>query len=460
MTIPSDPLARQAQAFAQGAKLGETYLHALTDRRVNADTAQLPALDIALPQQGHTPTDVLSLMQEAGGPGTVGTAAGRYFGYVIGGALPAASGARALLSAWDQCANADTGPSVMQMEQTAVRWIIDLLSLPAQTEGAFTTGATMANMTLLATARDTLLARLGHPRGRGLLGAPALRVIASAEIHATVLKSLRLIGLGSDNIERVPTDTQGRMRADKLPQLDATCIVLAQAGNVCTGAFDPIGEIADACQTAGAWLHVDGAFGLWARAVPGLADALTGLEKADSWVVDAHKTLNAPYDSGLALCRHPEEMRASMAIGAAYLPPTDPSPADLTPEFSRAARGAETYAALRSLGREGLNNMILGFHNKATRLAEALQFEGFTVPHQVHFNQVFVTLPDSPDLCAAITAEVQASGEEWFGAAAWQGQSGFRLSVSNWATTESDIDRLVAAIVKARETVLTSKAVA
>ncbi|WP_412553612.1 pyridoxal phosphate-dependent decarboxylase family protein [Shimia sp. MIT1388] len=460
MTIPSDPLARQAQAFAQAAKLGEDYLHGLSDRQVNADTVQLPALDIALPQKGYIANDVLSLMQDAGGPGTVATAAGRYFGYVIGGALPAASGARALLSAWDQCANADTGPSVMQMEQTAVRWIIDLLNLPAETEGAFTTGATMANMTLLATARDTLLARLGHPRGKGLLGAPALRVIASAEIHATVLKSLRLIGLGSDNIERVPTDAQGRMCTDKLPQLDASCIVLAQAGNVCTGAFDPIGEIADICQAAGAWLHVDGAFGLWARAAPELADALTGLEKADSWVVDAHKTLNAPYDSGLALCRHPEEMRASMAIGAAYLPPTDPSPADLTPEFSRAARGAETYAALLSLGRAGLNDMILGFHNKATRLADALRNEGFTVPHHVHFNQVFVTLPDSPELCAAITAEVQASGEAWFGAAAWQGQNGFRLSVSNWATTEADIDRLVAAIVKARETVLNSKAVA
>jgi glutamate/tyrosine decarboxylase-like PLP-dependent enzyme len=460
MTIASDPLARQAQAFSQGAKLGETYLQALSDRQVNADMAQLPALDIALPLKGHSPDNVLSRMQDAGGPGTVATAAGRYFGYVIGGALPAASGARALLSAWDQCANADTGPSVMQMEQTAVRWIIDLLNLPAQTEGAFTTGATMANMTLLATARDTLLSRLGHPRGKGLLGAPALRVIASAEIHATVLKSLRLIGLGSDNIERVPTDDQGRMCADKLPQLDASCIVLAQAGNVCTGDFDPIGEIAEACQAAGAWLHVDGAFGLWARTVPELADALTGLEKADSWVVDAHKTLNAPYDSGLALCRHPEEMRASMAIGAAYLPPTDPSPADLTPEFSRAARGAETYAALLSLGREGLNDMILGFHTKATRLAEALRNEGFTVPHLVHFNQVFVTLPNSQELCAAITAEVQASGEAWFGAAAWKGQSGFRLSVSNWATTDADIDRLIAAIVKAREAVLNSKAVA
>lgn len=460
MTIPSDPLTRQAQAFAQGAKLGTTYLQSLSDRQVNADTAQLSALNIPLPQNGQTSNEVLSLMQDAGSPGTVATAAGRYFGYVIGGALPAASGARALLSAWDQCANADTGPSVMQMEQTAVRWIIDLLDLPAETEGAFTTGATMANMTLLATARDTLLARLGHPRGKGLLGAPALRVIASAEIHATVLKSLGLIGLGSDNIERVPTDDQGRMSADKLPKLDGSCIVLAQAGNVCTGAFDPIGEIADACHAAGAWLHVDGAFGLWARAVPARSDALTGLEKADSWVVDAHKTLNAPYDSGLALCRHPEEMRASMAIGAAYLPPTDPSPADLTPEFSRAARGAETYAALLSLGREGLNEMIMGFHSKATRLAAALRRESFTVPHDVHFNQVFVTLPDSPELCAAITTEVQASGEAWFGAAIWQGQSGFRLSVSNWATSDADIDRLVVAIVKARDAVLKSKAVA
>ncbi len=460
MTIPSDPLARQARAFAHGASLGTAYLRGLSGRDVDANLDALPALDIPLPDQSTGADAVLDLMQKAGAPATMASAAGRYFGYVIGGALPAASGARALLSAWDQCANADTGPSVMQMEQTAVRWIVDLLGLPAETEGAFTTGATMANMTLLATARDTLLARMGHPRGKGLIGAPSLRVIASAEIHATVLKSLRLIGLGSDAIEPVPTDDQGRMRADLLPELDASCIVLAQAGNVCTGAFDPIGAIAEACQAAGAWLHVDGAFGLWARAVPDMADALVGLEKADSWVVDAHKTLNAPYDSGLALCRHPEEMRASMAIGATYLPPVAPGPADLTPEFSRSARGAESYAALLSLGRAGLIDMITGFHTKATRLATALRSEGFTVPHLVHFNQVFVTLPDRPDLCAKITEAVQASGEAWFGAASWQGQDGFRLSVSNWATSDKDINRLVVAIVNARADLSETPAVA
>ncbi|MFY0619588.1 pyridoxal phosphate-dependent decarboxylase family protein [Shimia sp.] len=460
MTIPSDPLARQAQAFSQGAALGKYYLQNLSDRDVAAAPTSRSALDLELPNTGHSADVVLNLMHDAGAPATVATAAGRYFGYVIGGALPAASGARALLSAWDQCANADTGPSVMQMEQTAVRWIVDLLDLPPQTEGAFTTGATMANMTLLATARDTLLTRMGHPRGKGLLGAPNLRVIASAEIHATVLKSLRLIGLGSDHIERVPTDDQGRMRADLLPALDSSCIVLAQAGNVCSGAFDPIGDIANLCQVAGAWLHVDGAFGLWARATPDMAAALAGLDKADSWVVDAHKTLNAPYDSGLALCRHPDEMRASMAIGAAYLPPVDPSPADLIPEFSRAARGAETWAALLSLGRDGLTEMIMGFHRKATRLADALRTEGFTVSHDVHFNQVFVALPATPQHCAKITAEVQASGEAWFGTASWKGQDGFRLSVSNWATSDADIDRLVRAIVTARQKVIQAEAAA
>lgn len=451
MTLYRHPLTCQAKAFAKGASLGSSYLQHLSGRQVNADKGALSLLDFELPETGRSPEEILDLMHGAGAKGTVATAAGRYFGYVIGGALPAASGARALLSAWDQCADSDTGPSVIRMEQTAVDWIVDLLGLPQETGGAFTTGATLANMTLLATARDTLLERQGHGRGKGLLGAPKLRVVASAEIHATVLKSLRLIGLGSDNIERVPTDSQGRMRLDRLPDLDATCIVLAQAGNVCTGAFDPIGGIADLCLKAGAWLHVDGAFGLWARAVPEMAGALEGLEKADSWVVDAHKTLNAPYDSGLALCRHPEDMRASMAIGAAYLPPTAPSPSDFAPEFSRAARGAETWAALLSLGREGLSHLVTGFHTKAQSLANTLTKNGFTVPHDIHFNQVFVTLHDQPHLCAAIAAAVQNSGEAWFGTASWQGYKGFRLSVSNWATSDEDIDRLTAAICNTRD---------
>ncbi|MBL4647216.1 MAG: aspartate aminotransferase family protein [Rhizobiales bacterium] len=446
MTVPPDPLQLQSKAFEEGAQRGADYLRTLSGRQVNARTEKRSAFDMPLPHAGLAASQVLKLLDDAGRDGTMATAAGRYFGYVIGGALPAASGARAMLSAWDQVADVLTGPSVLALEKQALSWVIDLLDLPGETEGVFTTGASIANMALIATARDTLLERAGHPRGRGLIGAPKLRIVASAEIHATVLKSLRMTGLGSDCVERVAVDSQGRMRAQCMPALDARTLVLAQAGNVCTGASDPINDIAELCEQAGAWLHVDGAFGLWARAVAPLNQTMSGLERADSWVVDAHKTLNAPYDSGIALCRHPEEMRASMAMGASYLPPTTPSPADLAPEFSRAARGAETWAALLSLGRDGLQDLLTRLHRHAARVARELKLLGFEVPHDIHFNQVFATLPGKDEKIASIVNHVQASGEAWFAGANWQGKTGFRISVSNWATCDDDIDRLIAAI--------------
>lgn len=450
MTVASDPLRIQSAAYSEGARRGADYLQGLSARQVKAEGA-LEGINFPLPHKGMEPLEVLALMDRLGRDGTVASAAGRYFGYVVGGALPAASGARAMLTAWDQIADVLTGPSVLKFEETALRWAVDLLGLPEGTTGAFTSGATMANLSLLITARDTLLTRQGHPRGRGLMGAPRLRVVASAEIHATVLKSLRMAGLGSDSIEFVPVNGQGQMRAEALPELDGRTIVIAQAGNVCTGAVDPIRAIAVKAQAAGAWLHVDGAFGLWMRAGSATAAATEGLELADSWVVDAHKTLNVPYDSGLALCRHPEELRASMAIGAAYLPSTVPSPSDCAPEFSRSARGAETWAALLSLGRDGLRDLVDQLHSHACRVAEELAAMGFHVPHEVHFNQVFATWPEDEVKGADIAARVQASGEAWFGAAVWQDQPGFRISVSNWATEDSDITRLMAAVKAALE---------
>lgn len=447
-------LDQQVEAFSSGAERGARYLKGLPQRRVNAETGRLDALAPQLPQDGMDVAGILDLMETVGGEGTVASAAGRYFGYVIGGALPAASAARALLSAWDQTADVLTGPSVIRMEEAAIGWVKELLALPEEADGAFTTGATMANMTLLVTARDALLARLGHQRGEGLIGAPKLRIVASAEIHATVLKSVRMAGLSTRDIEWVETDDQGRMRIDRLPELDERTLVLAQAGNVCTGAFDPFDALGDRCRAAGAWLHVDGAFGLWARTAPTLRSALTGLDKADSWVVDSHKTLNTPYDSGLALCRHQEEMQASMAIGAAYLPDTVASPANRAPEFSRSARGAETWAGLLSLGRSGVADMVERFHGHAVRIKDELTELGFLVPHEVHFNQVFATLPEDEEASARIADHVQRSGEAWFGQAAWKGRKGFRVSVSNWSTGDQEVDRLIAAIAKAKADIL------
>jgi glutamate/tyrosine decarboxylase-like PLP-dependent enzyme len=244
------------------------------------------------------------------------------------------------------------------------------------------------------------------------------------------------------------------MKLDEVPILDERTLVLAQAGNVCTGAFDPFEGLAEKCRSANAWLHVDGAFGLWARLSASAGSKLDGLEGADSWVVDSHKTLNTLYDSGLALCRYPEEMQASMAIGASYLPVAEPNPADRAPEFSRSARGAETWATLLSLGRAGATDMVDRFHDHAKRIAAEVSALGFTVPHEVHFNQVFVTLAGNEDACTEITEHVQNSGEAWFGPATWQGTKGFRISVSNWATSDDDIDRLIAAIAKAKSAVI------
>ena len=452
--MQTNPLDVQAKAFLDGAARGKLYLEQASSRKVCADTGRINALAPDFPQIGMTTEAVLDLLETVGGEGTVATAGGRYFGYVLGGALPTASAARALLSAWDQVADRLTGPSVIKMEETAISWITSLLGLPKETSGAFTTGATMANLTSLVTARDVLLERQGHARDAGLIGASEIRIVASREIHATVLKSLRMAGLGSRNVEWVSVDDQGRMEIDDLPDLDSRTIVLAQAGNVCTGATDPLVPLGEVCRATGAWLHVDGAFGLWARVASNVNTKLDGLELADSWGVDSHKTLNTPYDSGLALCRHPEEMRKSMAMGASYLPATEKSPSDCAPEFSRSARGAETWAALLSLGNVGLVEMIDRFHQHALCVAEELRKIGFEVPHDVHFNQVFATLSGNENACEAIVKHVQESGEAWFGAATWQGHKGFRISVSNWATTKQDIDRLIAAIKTAKSVVL------
>ncbi|MES0881739.1 pyridoxal phosphate-dependent decarboxylase family protein [Roseibium sp. SCP14] len=443
-------LELQAEAFSDAASRGARYLRQIGSRHVDANISRLAELGPSLPEQGLDVKSVLDLMETVGGEGTVATAAGRYFGYVIGGALPAASGARALLSAWDQVADQLTGPTVLEMEKVALSWIVDLLELPQETSGAFTTGATMANMTLLVTARDTLLTRQGHSRGAGLVGAPPLRIVASREIHATVLKSVRMAGLSTDGIEWVDVDGEGRMLASKMPKLDGSTLVLCQSGNVCTGAVDPLKDIGESCNAAGAWMHVDGAFGLWSRTGNFLTRAFDGLELADSWVVDSHKTLNTPYDSGVALCRHPEEMQASMAIGAGYLPATNQGPSDRAPEFSRSARGAETWAALLSLGRQGVADMVTRFHRHAVRIARELRDLGFEVPHEIHFNQVFATLPGNEEMCERIVTHVQASGEAWFGQATWQRRKGFRISVSNWTTSDDDVDRLVLAIKGAK----------
>jgi glutamate/tyrosine decarboxylase-like PLP-dependent enzyme len=431
------------------------YLQEVNERpvRPTADAVRrLAAFDEPLPVAPVDPADVLAMLDDVGSPATVATAGGRYFGFVIGGTVPAALAATWLAAAWDQCAGSSAlSPVGIKLEEVALRWLVELLGLPPGTGGAFVTGATMANFTALAAARHAVLARAGWDvEARGLFDAPPLTVVVGDEVHVSVLKALSLLGLGRERVVRVPVDGQGRMRADALPPLDATTVLCLQAGNVNSGAFDPAPALCAAARAAGAWVHVDGAFGLWAAAAPGRAQLASGYADADSWAVDAHKWLNVPYDSGLALCRDAEALRAAMAATAAYLVfGTERQPSHYTPELSRRARGVEVWAALRSLGRSGIVDLVERTCRHAARFAEGLQAAGHEVLNDVVLNQVLVRFGGDDEVTRRVIAAVQADGTCWCGGTVWQGRTAMRISVSSWATTEDDVERSLAAIVRA-----------
>jgi glutamate/tyrosine decarboxylase-like PLP-dependent enzyme len=388
------------------------------------------------------------------GPATVASPGPRYFGFVTGGVLPAALGADWLATAWDQ--NGFTrvsSPAAAAVEAAAERWVLEALALPADAGVGFTTGATMANFTGIAAARHALLERAGWDvETDGLAGAPPIRVIVGEQVHASLLVALRYAGLGAGRAVRVAADDQGAMRAEALDEALAggagPTLVCAQAGEVNTGAFDPLDAIADAVTTHEAWLHVDGAFGLWAAASPRLRGLATGADRAHSWAVDAHKWLNVPYDGALAIVADREAVRGAMGVRASYLPAEDGrEPYDYVPEMSRRARGVPVYAALRSLGRRGLADLVERCCALARRLAAAMDdVPGAEVLNDVVLNQVLVRFGDSDEVTRAVVEEVQRSGEAWLGTTVWGGRVAARVSVSNWSTTEDDIDRLAAAL--------------
>lgn len=434
------------------AERASRYLDGLATRPVGptpAALARLQALDVPLQSEPLDPRAVLAELDEIGSPATVASAGGRYFGFVTGGALPAALAAQWLAGAWDQNAmRAVTSPVAAWLEAVGRRWLVDLFGLPADAGVGFVTGATMANLTALAAARQALLARAGWDvEAQGLFGAPPLTVVVSEEVHVSVLKALGLLGLGRERVIRVPVDAQGRLRAAALPALSAPTVVCLQAGNVNTGAFDPIDAVCDVAQAAGAWVHIDGAFGLWAAACPAYRALTRGLARADSWATDAHKWLNVPYDSGLALVREPAPLYAAMAARAAYLPDgAQPEPSHATPELSRRARGVEIWAALRSLGRAGLAELIDRNCRFTRRLAEGLRAAGYAVLNEVVLNQALVSFGDAART-QWIVERIQAEGSCWCGGTVWRGRTAMRLSVSSWATTEADVERSLQAIL-------------
>ena len=438
------------------SRRAQRYLDELDGRPVfptDAMRARLGELGGALPQDPTPPRDVLKLLDDAASPATVASAGRRYFGFVTGGALPATVAASWLATAWDQnCFTSTMSPAVTEIEKIALGWLLDVLDLPRDAGGAFVTGATMANLTALAAARRSVLARAGWDVDEnGLHGGPRVRVVIGAEAHPTLRKALGLLGLGRSAVEIVPVDEQGRMRADALPALDGPTIVCIQAGNVNSGAFDPAAEICAAAHAAGAWVHVDGAFGLWAAAAPSRAHLTRGFADADSWATDAHKWLNVPYDSGLAFVRDAAALRGALSISAPYLPQGAPrEPGDYTPESSRRARAVEIWAALRSLGSRGLAALIDRNCRQAQRFAERLGAAGAEVLNDVVLNQVVVSFGDEARN-REVLARVAADGTCWCGPTSWRGRAAMRVSVSSWATTDPDVERSIDAILAAAE---------
>ncbi len=436
------------------ARRAISYLDTLDSRGVTPmpeAVANLKALDKPFPEETGDPESTLKELDELGSPATMAMAGPRFFGFVIGGSLPVTLAANWLAGAWDQnSAFYNITPGTAQLEQIALRWLLDLFQLPNDCGGAFVTGATMANFSALAAARHTVLQRAGwNVEADGLFGAPPIRVVVGDEAHPSLIKSLGLLGMGRNRLFRVPVDSQGCMRAEALPPLSDSTIVCVQAGNVNTGSFDPIAEVCKTAHQAGAWVHVDGAFGLWALSVPSMAPLTAGIANADSWGTDFHKWLNVPYDSGLALVRNADSLRAAMAVTAEYLPTASPfrNPSDFTPELSRRARGIEVWAALHTLGRKGVMELIERTCRHARRFAQGLQSAGYQILNEVVLNQVLVSFGDAETTLRTI-AEIQKDGTCWCGSTVWQGKTAMRISVSSWATTDEDVEQSLTAMIR------------
>jgi len=455
--------ARQ-ELLIRAARHASEYLDDVADRPVRATASgedMRRALGGPLSEAGEPARDVIDRLAEAARTGTVATQGPRFFGFVVGGSRPEATAADWLVSAWDQNAGLFVlSPLVSVAESVVGDWLCEIVGLTGRWSAGFVTGCQMANFSALAVARHHVLDAAGWDvEAQGLAGAPPVDVIVSDESHYTIFTSLRMLGFGADRVRRVPTDDQGRMRADALFRMldggSGPCIIAAQAGNVNTGAFDPIAEIVPLARARGAWLHVDGAFGFWAAASPALAPHVAGLSGADSIATDAHKWLNVPYDSGIVLTAHPEAHRAALTLGAAYILPSDAErdPHEFVPEESRRARAVPVYAVLRTLGRRGLRQLVEELCGHARRMADALRKEpGVQVLNDVVLNQVLVRFVppatgDADALTREVIAGVQQDGTCWLGGTTWHGMAAMRISVSNWSTTEADIDRSAAAII-------------
>jgi glutamate/tyrosine decarboxylase-like PLP-dependent enzyme len=441
------------QLLTNSAERAIRYTKTISDRRVAPSESAIAALDKFREPYPQSPCDareLLSLLDDVGSPATLASSAGRYFGFVIGGMVPAALAANWLSTAWNQnLALRVMSPIGATLEDIVIGWVCEALGLPPDCEGGLVTCATMANFTALAAARYALLTKSGwNVVEDGMFGAPPIEVVVGQEVHASILKALSLAGFGNKRVTIVESDSQGRMRADKLPRLSERTIVCIQAGNVNTGAFDPAAEICKWAHDQGAWVHVDGAFGLWAKLSPKYEHLVAGFELADSWGTDAHKWPNVGYDSGIVLTRDRAALRAAMGMSAAYLlPGAGREPMHHAPESSRRTRSVELWAALKSLGRAGLCNLIERTCGYAQHFATGLREAGFEILNDVVINQVLVSF-GPPEITSEVIRRIQQDGTCWCGGTIWHGRTAMRISVSSWATTSDDVDRSLAAIIR------------
>src|SRR5450432_3187438 len=445
----------------QFSEIAENYISAVGNRPVypsEKDICQLNQLIEPLQDDPIPAEQVLNLLNEKGSPATVTSTGGRYFGFVCGSSTPAAQEAKLLSTVWDQNAGMYVmSPTVALLEEISSKWMIDLLGLSKETAVGFVTGATMGNFTALAAARHTLLDKEGWDvEAQGLFNAPEITVITGNEVHVSILKALNLIGFGRERIIRVASDAQGRMIPGKVPATTGPTIICLQAGNVNSGACDPIEEI---CRNRkeNVWVHVDGAFGLWAAASPRTKHLVKGIELADSLATDAHKWLNVPYDSGFVFVKDAQSLFSAVASSAAYLPEMSKrEPFQFVPEMSREARGIPVWAALKSLGKKGLAGLIEGSCRSARQFADGLSKAGYTILNEVVLNQVLVSFGDS-ETTLEVIKKIQEDGTCWCGGTVWQGRTAMRISISSWATTEQDVALSLEAILKSAHEVMNKK---
>ncbi len=452
--VPVGGGARIEELWRDAAERAIAYRTGIGQRQVSPRPSALADLvehlGGSLPERPSDPREVLAALDHYGSPATMASTGGRFFGFVIGSSLPEAVAASWLATAWDQ----NTGllaaaPATTLLEQIALDWMLEVLDLPRGAGGAFVTGCQMANFTALAAARHAVLHRQGWDvEGRGLFGAPEVPVIVGADAHSTIFKALAMLGMGRDRVLRVPIDAEGRMRSDAFPEIDGPAIVCMQHGNVNSGAFDPALPIIEWTRRRGGWVHIDGAFGLWARATPTFAHLADGAELADSWATDAHKWLNVPYDCGVTVVRNGAALRGAMDTAAAYLQESPVrEPMHYTPELSRRARGVEVWTALRTLGRSGVADLVERCCAHAQRFAEGLRQAGHAVLNDVVLNQVLVSFGDD-DTTRAVIERIQSEGTCWCSGTDWHGRAAMRISVSSWATTTDDVETSLAKILE------------